>query len=340
MKISGIEEIRRWPSSRLKGFSVKWAQRNIHLYSIPFIRERHPAILTDSYRFALMEKISFKHCVLLLIFYQYCFISVVVGDLSPCDLTVGDFNDDTWPDIAVVDCYSNTLQLFLGNVNGLLDRQSMYATGNQPASVIAGDFNGDEELDVIVASNDDSRVNLFLGNGDGTLQNQTNYRTGQNPVMMATGDFNNDKKLDIAVANIGEVTFSILFGRGDGTFRPQRRFPIYKTIRSIAAADFNHDGSLDLVLTVGNSPNDGVFVSLGTGNGTFQDFKIYPAGNQPSHVITADFNSDQHVDIAVVNSKDKQINILLGKGDGTFQDTMNVSTGARPVFVRAGRSRW
>jgi hypothetical protein len=42
-------------------------------------------------------------------------------------------------------------------------------------------------------------------------------------------------------------------------------------------------------------------------------------GNNPSEVVTADFNGDGHLDLAVANRNSWTISILLGNGDGTFR---------------------
>lgn len=62
----------------------------------------------------------------------------------------------------------------------------------------------------------------------------------------------------------------------------------------------------------------------------------YPAGTNPSFVITADFNGDGHLDLAVANKGSNSVSILLGKGDGTFGAASNFSTGSSPIFVAAG----
>src|SRR4051794_8150224 len=56
----------------------------------------------------------------------------------------------------------------------------------------------------------------------------------------------------------------------------------------------------------------------------------YAAGTNPYAVITADFNRDGRLDLAVANYSSNTISVLLGNGDGTFQAAKNYATGASP----------
>ncbi len=49
----------------------------------------------------------------------------------------------------------------------------------------------------------------------------------------------------------------------------------------------------------------------------------YPVGIAPHPVVTADFNGDGKIDLAVANSGSGNVSILLGQGDGTFQAAVN-----------------
>src|SRR6185437_6214123 len=62
----------------------------------------------------------------------------------------------------------------------------------------------------------------------------------------------------------------------------------------------------------------------------------YTAGTAPAGIVTADFNGDGHLDLAVVNKTDNTVSILLGNGDGTFGTATNFATGAGPSAVVAG----
>ena len=88
------------------------------------------------------------------------------GD-GPYSVAVGDFNADTFLDIAVANQNSNNVSILLGNGTGLFGTATNFAAGNGPSSVAVGDFNGDTFLDLAVANFGSNNVSILLGNGTG-----------------------------------------------------------------------------------------------------------------------------------------------------------------------------
>jgi FG-GAP-like repeat len=56
----------------------------------------------------------------------------------------------------------------------------------------------------------------------------------------------------------------------------------------------------------------------------------YATGKGPTSVVTADFNGDSNLDLAVTNGTDNTVSVLLGNGDGTFRQ--HVDYLAKPLF--------
>jgi Ca2+-binding RTX toxin-like protein len=62
----------------------------------------------------------------------------------------------------------------------------------------------------------------------------------------------------------------------------------------------------------------------------------YSAGSGPDAVVTADFNRDGRLDLAVANAGDNTVSVLLGNANGTFQPAQTSPTGANPRSVAVG----
>ena len=68
----------------------------------------------------------------------------------PRSVAVGDFNGNTFLDLAVANEGSNNVSILLGNDTGSFGTATNFGVGDTPASVAIGDFNGDTFLDLAV----------------------------------------------------------------------------------------------------------------------------------------------------------------------------------------------
>jgi hypothetical protein len=86
-----------------------------------------------------------------------------------------------------------------------------------------------------------------------------------------------------------------------------------------------------------------VSVLIGNGNGTFQNFVSYNAGNQtPGYITTADLNGDGKTDLVTANYAstgefaNNSISLLPGNGNGTFGSARVYYGGMAPAAVAVG----
>lgn len=232
-------------------------------------------------------------------------------------IAVGDFNGDGVVDFAVVNTYSMTVTILLGNGDGTFKTIIGPTFSTDTTAVVAGDFNGDGRIDLAVSLagasyNAPGNVAILLGNGDGTFTAVANSPVvGISAGVLAAADFNGDGKIDLLVNDSTDTR--ILLGNGDGTFTEA---PATGLPRTLAVADLNGDGFPDLV--VGGTANN-VTVYLGNGDGTFRPAgSSISVGTQPNSAVIADFNGDGIPDLAVSGLEYASVTVFLGKGDGTF----------------------
>jgi len=77
--------------------------------------------------------------------------------------TVGDFNRDGRPDLAVANNGSDTVSvLFCGASGFSLTAVKNYGVGDMPRSVAVGDFDRDGRLDLVVANYNSDNVSILL----------------------------------------------------------------------------------------------------------------------------------------------------------------------------------
>ncbi|HZQ23611.1 MAG TPA: VCBS repeat-containing protein [Terriglobales bacterium] len=246
------------------------------------------------------------------------------ANVEPGFLVVGDFNNDSRPDLAVagqsqtqfVDMYLNGGRGKFKKIPGPQFFVTLLIGGNN-----VGDFNNDGNLDTTVCSSDGgvaAGCQVFLGDGRGGLT------PGQNVASSNTlADMNGDGILDL-VSTTFDGYFSYVTiqpGNGDGTFQIGTSTILgpSSTIDAYGAAlvgDFNGDGKLDVVLPcMGHLiPGPGsLAVLLGNGDGTLQSETDYATPWGGTQGAIADVNNDGKLD--VISSG---FSVMLGNGDGTF----------------------
>ncbi len=159
-------------------------------------------------------------------------VSYPTGLSFPVGFTVGDFNGDNKPDIAVAS--GTAIAILLNQGSGVFPTTAPTPIA-LPASdfgtaIATGDFNGDGFLDLAVTlsccTNADT-VEILNGKGDGTFATTTPptfWSVGANPAAMVVAAFKNDgKKDDIAVADgdpEGNTVALLLNGTASGRHAP------------------------------------------------------------------------------------------------------------------------
>jgi Flp pilus assembly secretin CpaC len=198
------------------------------------------------------------------------------------------------------------------------------AQDGKPASFFVGDR---YPITLSLLSNSLGPTSFVAGSTNSILPSAS-YNVGIGPVALTAADFRNIGQLDIAVVNEIDNTLTILVNQGAGTFLSSSGSPISlgaaranapAVAPSIASAVLTTSGFHDLLVTdpVANT----VQVLLSNGDDTFKQATGSPinVGQQPSAIVTGDFNADGNQDFVVTNFTDNTFSLFLGNGDGTFK---------------------
>ena len=213
-----------------------------------------------------------------------------------------------------------------------------FATGTYPDSIALGDFNGDGKIDVAVANAFSGNVSILLGDGAGGFAPGTAVSFGGEPIAVVAGDFNGDGKLDLVAADLYYNRVFLLTGKGDGTFDVGLPVSVGLAPIALAVADLNRDNRLDLIVangSVGNTTGRSITVLLGNGAGGFGGPIAYATAPSPYAIVTADFNRDGAIDLAVAGAGSNSVSVLLGRGDGTFAPAVDYAAGYFPDGLAA-----
>jgi hypothetical protein len=249
----------------------------------------------------------------------------------------GDVNGDGILDIiASSGAGGSSICVFLGVGNGTFQPVIISPSVYNANQLAVGDFNGDDKVDAIVSSSYEGGgdfVGVLFSNGDGTFAPPVQYAVTPGPTGVFVTDLNGDGHPDWVSIGSGSEYINVALGSGTGGFlaaEDDYTTPgIYNdgATTAIVAADFNQDGNLDYA-TVGAERNyPGLNISIGDGSGNFVTPVHYTAGNNPSALVSADFNHDGYPDIAVLDQSDDMVSVLLNNGNGTFASAVSYQVG-------------
>jgi hypothetical protein len=270
------------------------------------------------------------------------------GAGKPNGVAAGLFNADARQDLVIANKSTNTVSFRMGDGLGGFSTAVNVSVGSAPLSVATGDCDGDGDTDVFVANNASDTVTVLRNNGTGVFTSAGTVAAGNGPFFILASDntgqkldFNNDGVLDLVVADRNSDKLTTLQGTGNCAFAALQSDVIGGNApESIAAGNFDNANRVDLavadrlgnVVTVLRSTSNGLFPTGTCANTVGADCRQFPAGEDPSFVVTRDFNGDGNLDLAVTNAVNTVdvnatgVNILLGQGNGAFGTAIQVGS--------------
>jgi len=132
---------------------------------------------------------------------------------SPVAIASADLNNDSHPDLVVVNQTDNTASVLLGKGDGTFTAatNSPLATGQAPTAVTIADFNGDGIPDIAVTDPQTDSISVYLGLGQGLFNTPFELPVGTNPTAILSASLVGAALPDVAVTDdpsgsAGEVT--------------------------------------------------------------------------------------------------------------------------------------
>ena len=269
---------------------------------------------------------------------------------APNDIAIGDFNNDSNPDLAFANHERKYLTVLFGRGDGsfVASSKSPFPVEVLPHThgVASGDFNSDHRLDLVTDSWGNDQIEILFGDSiNGFKIPGTFFKVGDHPYQrIRVADLNNDGKADIVTTNLegNNVTVLLCDGKGNFSSLPGSPFPCGDAPFGVAIGDLNADGKPDLAII--NSPastggastgTNGLTVLLGDGTGNFAMMKGSPfeAGKVPNRVAIGDVNGDEINDIVTSDNGNNKIYLFLMSKAGSVVSQSAITVGNSPKGV-------
>ena len=254
---------------------------------------------------------------------------------TPGLLSIGDFNGDGKPDVAVAAKSGVNILMNIGG--GVLHAPASVEIGQYTGQMFAANFNGDGHLDLAVETVGNEAASVgsvaaLFGDGKGDFNVVTRESPeGPGVSVLAGGSFNGNGKPGIAVYQFGDGV-EITYNDGHGNFTTEPTLEIPNQPNYLCAGDFNRDGYSDFAVLDG----DEVDIYLNQHNATYSGPVTYNLGSNPFFILCHDVNKDGRIDLVTANNGSNNVSVLLGNGNSTFENAKEYPAGSKPNVVAFG----
>lgn len=271
-----------------------------------------------------------------------------LSGMHSASITIGDFDGDNKPDLAVANFgvspeYLSTVSVLRNRGDGTFASMVEFNTGTQCRSLTAADFDGDGRLDLAVTSHGTAPsfvhgVRILRNVANDTFVPWSECATGRVPTSVAAGDLDGDGRPDLVVASGSDASVWLLRNRGGGVFDVGARVQFSSFVDSVMIADVDNDLRLDVVVaqsTLGPSPST-VRILTNRGRFGFNSSSDYAVGSGQHSVAACDLDNDARQEIIVSNYASNSVSILRNLGHGQFAQAIDFAAGESPTSVSVG----
>ena len=248
--------------------------------------------------------------------------TVTIGGYGSRGITVADFNQDSWPDLAVANEFSRKLALLTNNGSGATPQLSYSGaiTLSGADGLVSGQFTDDNDdalynsldrADLAVLNFDSGQVTVLRNDGAGIFNTLGIYTVGVGAYGVTAADLNGDGRADLVTANFTANTVSVLMNQG-GSFAAAVHYVAGAGPTSVVAVDLDNDGDRDLAVSNKSSRQVSILRNNGAGIfGTPDNLGVADlAGGVAFSVTAADLNHDQIADLVVASNQRSTISVL------------------------------
>jgi hypothetical protein len=241
---------------------------------------------------------------------------VTIYDKS-AEPAVGDFDQDSLPDIALVDSASSQMVVRFGRGNGAFGAPEFYQLSQLAWYPTSGNLNDDPFPDLVLSG--PPGIQIMLNSGNGAFSAPV-LMPGGGVLQSVISDVDNDGRNDIVgTPGLWGNGVILYLNLGEGRFAPPVTVTTGFAFVSLAVEDFDGDGWKDLAVTRWFGWR--VLVFPGLGGGQFGDSVGYAVRGSDGVLKAADLNGDLKPELIMEGEDSNWISVLVNtSSNGGFPD--------------------
>ncbi|MBX2844053.1 MAG: VCBS repeat-containing protein [Flammeovirgaceae bacterium] len=184
------------------------------------------------------------------------------------------------------------------------------STLDGPSDLATGDFNRDGQIDYVSSHPNKNQIRIAFSNQSGFSNNYTIDISGK-PEKLDVADLDLDGIQDILVTCKVSNQIGVLYGKGDGNFETPTFLSTGDKPSSLLVIDLINNGFPDIIFTNQIDSNVEFYINEGNRVYDFDGGSSASVGVAPTDLISADFDKDGNLDIAISNGGSNDIRIIL-----------------------------
>jgi hypothetical protein len=260
-------------------------------------------------------------------------------------LVTGDIDRDG--DVDVLGSYGRprNVYAFLNDGSGRFGAVSIARLEIDVSALLLDDMDDDGDVDLLLAPTQQEQLHVArndpnAGSDAFSFEEGVPLSVLGDPHTLTLGDVEGDGDLDMITGN-NNAGISILLNHGDGTFGEPMNTPSnFDGVISPVGWSFSMDsGDIDGVLGLDVISADvsaaQVQLFLNIQNGLLEPINL-KVGGSPFHIILAELNGDDALDIVSAQESSNRLSLLFNDGSGGFGLATDVNVGTLPRCTAVG----
>lgn len=243
-----------------------------------------------------------------------------------------DLDYDSFPDIAAVDLYSNSILLFYNNGSGNFTESRSIGLNGDISEFKTADFNSDGFNDLVYIK--DNHFEVLLGDSVSSFQKKFILETPVKPDKYAILDFNGDGYNDIAFINTQSGTLYISFAKSTNEFYPPIIYLQKNGLADLTAYIDRTGKKLALISTEGK-------IYLINKPGINDDSFSISLGLKPTALTTFDYLNDKFKDVCFIDETENALKLVLSERRNLFRTYFSIPllSDCTDIIVDENKSR-